>query len=81
MPLARAEFAVANSRVLSAFTGRILTGPAINRSPNARAATVYNGEGLIVSVPDVEAAAALRDALWDVLADFSCEPNGPEWLF
>ncbi len=79
-PLARAEFALANSRALSALTGRILAAPAINRSPNAWAPTVYNGGGLIVSVPNVETVAGLRDALWDVLDDFNCRSEGPEWL-
>ncbi len=79
-PLARAEFALANSRALSALTGRILAAPAINRSPNAWAPSVYNGGGLIVSVPNVETVAGLRDALWDVLDDFNCRSEGPEWL-
>ena len=79
-PLARAEFALANSRALSALTGRILAAPAINRSPNAWAPSVYNGGGLIVSMPNVETVAGLRDALWDVLDDFNCRSEGPEWL-
>ena len=63
-------------RWVSAFSGRVLAGPAINRSPHAWASTVYNAEGLIVSAPDADIGTALRAALLAVFDGFDCRPEG-----
>lgn len=77
MPTASNDFSTAGDGALS---GRILTGPAINRSANAWAPTVYNAEGLIVSAPDHASAAVLGETIRSILQDFDCLPEGPDWL-
>lgn len=67
-------------KAISAFTGRLLAEPAIRSSPHARVTTAYNAEGLIVAAPDPTAAAAMGATLREVLAEYSCELDGPDWL-
>lgn len=66
--------------VLDVFGGRVLGGPAINRSGFAFAATAYNAEGLIVSITDPRAARTVGTAVREVLAGHDCSPDGPSWL-
>lgn len=81
MPPARDGFSAAGPRPpLRAVAGRVLTGPAINRSQHAWAPTVYNADGLIVSAPNPQARAALRDALVEVFQTFDCRPEARYWL-
>ena len=63
-----------------AFAGRILDAPAISASDFARVPTAYNAEGLIVAARDATTAGAVGSALRDVLAEFSCAADGPDWL-
>jgi hypothetical protein len=81
MPPARDGFSTAGPRPpLSTVTGRVLTGPAINRSQHAWASTVYNADGLIVSAPNPQARAALRNALVEIFQSFHCRPEARPWL-
>ena len=63
-----------------AFTGRILDAPTIRASDSARVPTAYNAEGLIVAAHDATSAREVGSTLRAVLADFSCEADGPAWL-
>jgi hypothetical protein len=63
-----------------AFAGRILDAPSISASDFARVPTAYNAEGLIVAARDATTAGAVGSALRDVLAEFSCAADGPDWL-